>query len=60
MTGEAPFYLVYGQDAKFPLALNFCQAVVKYPVVASDFAKELRCARAIARKNAQKSQAATL
>jgi len=34
-----------------------CQLVVKYPVVASDFFKELveelRCARATARKNMQ-------
>ena len=63
VTGEAPFlnYFVYGQDAKLPSALSFCQPVVKYPVVASDFAKELveelREARAIVRKSVRKGQA---
>jgi len=39
--GETPFVLVYGRDVRLPTALNFRVPTVQYPIVATEYAKEL-------------------
>ena len=55
--GEAPFY---GRDACLPIALDSKVPTVKYPIVATEYAKEvskeLKRARAVAKDNIQKAQ----
>ena len=40
-TGETPFSLVYGHDARVPTTLNFYQPANRKPVVETDYAWEL-------------------
>ena len=58
--GGAPFYLVNGRDARLPTALDFKVLTVKYPIVDTEYAKEvskeLKRARAVAKDNIQKAQ----
>ena len=59
-TGEAPFYLVHGRDACLPTVLDFNAPTVRYPIVATEYAKELslqlKKARAVAKENIERSQ----
>ena len=59
-TGETPFSLVYGRDARVPTNLDFYQPVQKMPVVESEFARELfedlKYARKLAQQNIKKAQ----
>ena len=59
-TELTPFYLLYGRESQLPSLLNFQNPVVRYPVVETDFAKELikelKQARALAQKNIQGKQ----
>ena len=59
-TGLSPFYLLYGRNPQLPTSLDFSLPVVKYPVVESEYAKELakelKQARALAQKNIQARQ----
>ena len=61
-SGETPFYLVNGRDPNLPSTLSFSVPQVKYPVIETEFgkelAKELKCARELARKNIQSAQRA--
>ena len=58
--GGAPFYLVNGRDARLQTALDSKVPTVKYPIVATEYAKEvskeLKRARAVAKDNIQKAQ----
>ena len=53
--GGAPFYLVNGRDACLPIALDSKVPTVKYPIVATEYgkevSKELKRARAVAKDN---------
>ena len=40
-SGLSPFYLLYGRNPQLPMSLDFSLPVVKYPVVESEYAKEL-------------------
>ena len=59
-SGETPFYLVNGRDPNLPSTLSFSVPQVKYPVIETEFgkelAKELKYARELARKNIQSAQ----
>ena len=59
-TGLSPFYLLYGRNPQLPTSLDFSVPVMRYPVIESEYAKELaeelKLARALARKNIQAKQ----
>ena len=62
-SGETPFSLVYGRDARVPTSLDFYQPVSSLPVLETDYAKELfaetKRARQLAKQcigRAQKAQ----
>ena len=61
-SGETPFSLVYGRDARIPTSLDFYQPTRVLPVLETDFAKELfaetKRARQLAKKTIEKSQRA--
>ena len=41
-TGLTPFYLLHGRNPQLPTSLDFSLPVVRYPVVQSEYAKNLR------------------
>ena len=59
-SGEIPFYLVNGRDENLPSSLSFAAPQVRYPVLETEFArelvKELKHARELARKSIQNTQ----
>ena len=59
-TGESPFFLMHGRNAKPPTALNFYSPPSCLPTVETNFARELyqelKLARDIAKKSINKAQ----
>ena len=59
-TGVSPFYLTYGRDPVLPTALDFHAPAVRYPVIETEYgkelAKELKQARQLAKKQIQSAQ----
>ena len=59
-TGESPFVLVYGRNARMPTSLDFSAPTVRYPIVATEYAKELckdlKATRELAGKSIRKAQ----
>lgn len=59
-TGESPFTLLYGRDARVPTSLDFYHPTISMPVLETDYArelfKELKQARQLAQKTIEKSQ----
>ena len=59
-TGLTPFYLLYGRNPQLPTSLDFSIPVMKYPLVESEYAKELakelKQVKALAQKNIQTKQ----
>ena len=59
-TQLTPFYLLYGREPELSSSLNFQIPMVRYPVVETEFAKELvkelKQARTLAQKNIQSKQ----
>ena len=61
-SGETPFSLLYGRDARVPTSLDFYQPVSSLPVLETDYAKELfaetKRAQQLAKQNIEKAQKA--
>ena len=61
-SGETPFSLVYGRDARILTSLDFYQPVSSLPVLETDYAKELfaetKQARQLAKQNIERAQTA--
>ena len=59
-TGESPFTLLYGRDARVPTSLDFYHPTISMPLLETDYArelfKELKQARQLAQKSIGKSQ----
>ena len=59
-TGESPFTLLYGRDARVPTSLDFYHPTLPMPALETDYAKELfrelKQARQLAQKTIEKSQ----
>ena len=58
--GFWPIYLLYGRNPQLPTSLDFSVPVVRYPIVESEYAKELaeelKVARSLAWKNMRAKQ----
>ena len=61
-SGETPFSLVYGRDARVPTSLDFYQPVSSLPVLETDYARELfaetKRARQLAKQTIERAQTA--
>ena len=59
-TGLTPLYLLYGRNPHLPTSLDLAIPVTRYPVMESEYAKELakelKQVRALAQKNIQTKQ----
>ena len=52
-TGESPFFLMHGRDAKLPTALDFCMPLLGCPTVETNYARQLYQELKLAREIAQ-------